>query len=166
MECLSLEHKLRDLFLGYGPVQVMVSWNKVLSEFRQALQLYDTKPTTLVLKDVVEPVTKNPIEIPKPQAQKLMASPPSDKDVQKDKMRLHKEAILKKRQDLAAQGIIPETQLTDENLRKWIQTEKKTYWMIAELTGCNDIDISAKAKALDILSDVAKYIRHKRRTQI
>ena len=162
MDIYGLEQELRKLFVSYGPTQVMTSWTKVVSDFRQALSDYDTKPPTIVLNNVTEPVMKNPIVIPE---KKSKAQSP-DKEAQKDKLRLHKEAIAKKRQELAALGIIPETQLTEINLSRWIETEKKNYWTIAEETGCNDTDISAKAKSFNIMSDVAKYIRFKRRTQI
>lgn len=157
-----IEGELRSLFIKYNPVLVMKVWEKTLADFRQALADYDTKPQTIVLNSITEPVMKNPLVIPEQKPKAVV----SDKEAQKEKLRLHKELITKKRQELASQGVIPETQLTDENLRKWIQTEKKTYWQIAELTGCNDADISTKAKSLNILSDMAKYIRHKRRTQI
>lgn len=167
MDNYGLEQELRKLFVMYGPIQVTSSWQKVISDFRQALAQCDVKPPTVVLKDVTEPVTKNPIvNPPVEQKPKSTSVPAPDKDAQKEKLKAHKDAITKRRQELAAQGVIPETQLTEQNLRKWIETEKKNYWQIAELTGCNDNDISSKAKALDILSDVARYIRHKRRTQI
>lgn len=155
----ALESDLQRLFIVYGPGKVMKGWNKILQDFRQALQEVDTKPIpTIVLKnEIVEPLTK-PVE------QKLQPTsvPAPDKEVQKEKMRVHREAIQKKRQELAAQGVIPETQLTEENLKKWIQQEKKNYWTIAELTGCNDNDISNICKTKNILSETALYIRKKR----
>ena len=158
----TLEVELRSAFVKYGPVLTMKVWDKVLSDFRQALGECDTKPQTIVLKDVVEPVTKNPLEIHRPAAKAALP----EKEAQKEKLRLHKEAIASKRTELAQKGVIPETQLTEENLKQWIQKENKNYWTIAELTGCNDTDVSSRAKSLNILSETAAYIRRKKRSQI
>ena len=164
MDTFAVEQDLKKLFVLYGPEKVFTSWLKVVSEFRKALSDYDTKPQTLTLTNVLEPVTKNPIEIPvaKPEPAQEKTTLHPDKEFQKEKMKLHKEAILKRRQELASQGVIPETQLTEENLKRWIQQEKKNYWTIAELTGCSDNDISHVAKTKNILSDVAMMIRKKR----
>ena len=153
----TLESKLQDLFVHYKPLEVMNAWNKLMQDFKAVAHAYDTKPfPTIVMKnEIVEPLTK-PAE-PKP-----TSVPAPDKEAQKEKMRVHREAIQKKRQELAAQGVIPETQLTEENLKKWIQQEKKNYWTIAELTGCNDNDISNICKTKNILSETALYIRKKR----
>lgn len=153
-----LESDLQRLFIVYKPKHVLEAWNKTIQHFRDILQEYDTKPTpTIVLKnEIVEPLTAQ-----KPLEQKSKIVFP-DKEAQKEKLRLHREAIMKRRQELAAQGTIPETQLTEENLKKWIQQERKNYWTIAELTGCNDVDISNKAKSLGILSEIAMMIRKKR----
>lgn len=155
----ALESDLQRLFIVYGPAKVMKGWNKILQDFRQALQEVDTKPIpTIVMKnEIVEPLTK-PVE----QKSQQTSVPAPDKEAQKEKMRVHREAIQKKRQELASQGVIPETQLTEENLKKWIQQEKKNYWTIAELTGCNDNDISNICKTKNILSETALYIRKKR----
>lgn len=157
MDSYGLSRDLKKLFVEYGPVKVMEVWQNTLQEFRQALNEYDTKPTTIVAKDVIPEVIKNPIELPlsKP-------SPDKDKEAQKEKMKLHREKIAAKRQELASKGIIPETQLTDENLKRWIQQENKNYWTIAEETGCNDNDIGNIAKTKNILSEVAMMIRKKR----
>lgn len=151
-----LEQDLKNLFIQYGPTKVMETWADVLQQFRDALKLYDT-PTRYVApiklsNEIIEPLTRPTVQPPKP-----VSTP--DKDEQKSKMKAHKEKIQQRRQELAAQGVIPETLLTEGNLRKWITEEKKNYWKIAEETGCNDTDISAKAKVLDIQSDVAKMIR-------
>lgn len=157
-----LDHDLRQMFIEYGPSQVMKTWKSILMDFRSALHEYDIVPSTVILNTITEPINKNPIVIPQEKPKVSV----SDKDAQKEKMRLHKETIAVKRKEQEVNGVVPETLLTEENLRKWIQGEKKSYWQIAELTGCNDIDISYKAKSFDILSENAAYIRHKRRTQI
>lgn len=145
-----IDYELRKLFINHGPVKVMERWEHLIQEMKQFIQQVE-KPKPLanpiILKDVLVPSEK--VETP-------------DKDIQKNKVKLHKEAIQKKRSELASQGIIPETQLTEENLKKWIQQEKKNYWTIAELTGCSDNDISSKAKHLNIYSDVALMIRRKK----
>jgi hypothetical protein len=160
MSLATLEHDLRQMFVVYRPSQVKAVWESILEDFRQALRDYDTIPSTVVLNNITQPVSQNPLVIPEV---KVVAS---DKDAQKEKMKLHKDAIAQKRKEQEALGVVPESLLTEENLRLWIQTEKKNYWKIAELTGCSDSDISYKAKSFDILSDTAAYIRQKRRTQI
>lgn len=151
-----LQSDLQRLFITYKPKHVLEAWNKTIQSFRDVLDEYDT-PTPLKIQlknEIVEPLTA-------PAPLKVTFQSP-DKDAQKEKMRLHREAINKRRQDLVTTGVIPETQLTEENLKKWIQYEKKNYWLIAEETGCNDSDISAKAKSLNILSDLALMIRKKK----
>lgn len=147
-----IDRVLRSLFITYGPLKVQERWENILQEFKQWIaQVEKPKPLAnpIILKDVLVPHEK-PVDSDK------------EKENQKNKMKAHKEAILKKRTELAAQGIIPETLLTEENLRKWIQQEKKNYWKIAEETGCQDSDISTKAKFLNIFSDVALLIRKKK----
>lgn len=162
-----LEHDLRQMFIEYGPSQVMAMWNSILTDFRLALQDFDNQykhkpnpvPTITLKNEIVEPITNPKLQDLKPKA-KLENTP--DKDAQKEKMKAHREAIQKRRQELAAQGVIPETLLTEENLKKWIQQERKNYWTIAEETGCNDTDISNIAKSKSIFSEVAMMIRKKR----
>jgi hypothetical protein len=157
MDSYGLEQDLKKLFVTFGPLQVMATWTKVVSDFRQALSEYDTKPTTVKFSDVIEPIMKNPIEVP--------AKPTpvhADKEAQKQKQKAHRDAVQKKREELQAKGIVPESQLTEENLKQWIHNEKKNYWTIAELTGCNDSDISNMAKTKNILSPVALMIRRQK----
>jgi len=150
-----LEADLQRLFVVYGPVRVMAGWKKLLNDFRAALQEVESPvPAKIQLKNViVEPVV-GPVQ-PKPT---LIP----DKDAQKAKLKAHRDVVQKKREELAAQGVIPETQLTEENLKKWIQQEGKNYWTIAEMTGCADNDISNLAKSKNILSPVAMMIRKRR----
>ena len=154
----ALESDLTRLFIQYRPSQVIQTWNTILADYRSALQETTPVPPTITMKnEIVEPVL-GPVESnPKP-----TAVPFPDKEAQKAKMKAHKEAVQKKREELASQGVIPETQLTEENLKKWIQVENKNYWTIAEMTGCNDNDISNIAKSKNILSPVAMMIRKRK----
>lgn len=155
----ALESDLTRLFIQYKPSQVIQTWNKVLADFRAALQETTPAPPTIVMKnEIVEPVVGKPPE----QKSQSTSVPFPDKEAQKAKLKAHKEAVQKKREELASQGIIPETQLTEENLKKWIQVEGKNYWLIAEMTGCNDNDISNLAKSKGILSPIAMMIRKRR----
>jgi len=154
-----LEQDLQRLFITYKPQQVMAAWRDVLQSFREALQESDLptleKPT-VVLNTLIEPVKEN--HFPKPQ-------PDNNKDANKEKADKHKEAIVWKRLELMEKKIVPESLLTEENLKKWIEQENKNYWTIAEMTGCQDATISAKAKSLNIFSELALKIR-KQKAQI
>jgi hypothetical protein len=151
----ALESDLQRLFIQYRPQEVIRTWTKVLGDFRAALQEVDTPvPTKIELKNTIAEPVLGPVQ----------SNPASfhDKDAQKAKLKAHRDVVQKKREELAAQGVIPETQLTEENLKKWIQQESKTYWTIAEMTGCNDNYISNLAKSKNILSPVAMMFRKRR----
>lgn len=64
-----------------------------------------------------------------------------------------------KREELVAQNINPESLLTDDNLKKWIN-DNWSYQKIAKETGCKDTVISSKCKALGLKSkaDLARNI--------
>jgi len=155
----ALESDLQRLFIQYRPTHVMAAWNKILADFRSALQeTIPTPPTITLTNTITEPVTRPVEQKSNPVEQK--SNP--DKDAQKAKLIAHRETVQKKRDELVAQGVTPEAQLTDENLRKWIQEESKSYWVIAEMTGCADNDISHLAKSKGIMSPIAMIIRNRR----
>lgn len=69
-----------------------------------------------------------------------------------------KAAVAKKREELQAQGIIPESLLTKENLTAWIG-EGMSYQRIArEKVGVPDNEISTIAKSFGLQSQMARYM--------
>jgi hypothetical protein len=158
----ALESDLQRLFIQYRPTHVMAAWNKILADFRSALQeTIPTPPTITLTNTIIEPVIGPVEQKSTPVEQKSTPSSP-DKDAQKAKLIAHREVVQKKHDELVAQGVTPEAQLTEENLRKWIQEESKSYWVIAEMTGCADNDISHLAKSKGIMSPIAMIIRNRR----
>jgi hypothetical protein len=152
----NIDERMRGLFVEFGPKVVMATWSRVLQEFREALKEIEPSKAPIVLTETVAPV---------PKKENTLVVPPSglsDKELYQKKQQLHKEAVETKRKDQEAKGVNPLDLLTEENLKRWIQVEKKSYWVIAEEIGVQDTVISAKAKSLNILSDVALMIRKKK----
>jgi hypothetical protein len=59
--------------------------------------------------------------------------------------------------ELLHKGIDPHTLLTVENLKKWVEEEKKSYSYIARrLVGLPEAQVSAEAKKHNIVSEIAK----------
>jgi hypothetical protein len=59
--------------------------------------------------------------------------------------------------ELLHKGIDPHTLLTVENLKKWVEEEKKSYSYIARrLVGLPEVQVAAEAKKHGIVSEVAK----------
>lgn len=68
-----------------------------------------------------------------------------------------KDLEVKKRQELEASGVVPESLLTEENLRKWIVTEKRTFAYIARMyVGCPEAQVATVAKSFQIESEISK----------
>ena len=68
-----------------------------------------------------------------------------------------KEQEDKKMQDLRATGVNPASLLTEANLRKWVEDEKKTFAFIArEYVGLSDGVVAAEAKKYGLQSDTSK----------
>jgi hypothetical protein len=68
-----------------------------------------------------------------------------------------KDLEVKKRQELEASGVVPESLLTEENLRKWILTEKRTFAYIARTyVGCPEAQVATVAKSFQIESEISK----------
>ena len=72
-----------------------------------------------------------------------------------------KEAVQKKRDELLAQGVNPESLLTKENLDTWVK-EGKSYAEIARLTGNNQTVVSGSAKGFGLTSKVKPYFYKKK----
>ncbi len=68
-----------------------------------------------------------------------------------------KEQEDKKKAELIGQGIDPASLLTVENLKTWVEDEKKSYSYIARrLVGLPEAQVSAEAKKHNIVSEIAK----------
>lgn len=68
-----------------------------------------------------------------------------------------KEQEGKKHAELVSQGIDPSSLLTVENLKKWVEEEKKSYSYIARrLVGLPEGQVSMEAKKHNIMSEIAK----------
>jgi hypothetical protein len=68
-----------------------------------------------------------------------------------------KEQEGKKHAELVSQGIDSTTLLTMDNLKKWVEEEKKSYSYIARrLVGLPEAQVSAEAKKHGIISEIAK----------
>lgn len=68
-----------------------------------------------------------------------------------------KEQEDKKMRDLRATGVNPASLLTEANLRKWVEEEKKTFAFIArEHVGLSDGVVAAEAKKYGLQSDTSK----------
>jgi hypothetical protein len=75
----------------------------------------------------------------------------------KDIKKWQKEQEDNKAAELRAQGINPLSLLTEANMRKWVEEEKKTFAAIArEYIGLADTVIASEAKKYGLQSDVAK----------
>ena len=68
-----------------------------------------------------------------------------------------KENEEKKYAELMSQGIVPESLLTQENLKKWLEKDERTYAYIArELVGVSEGVVSATAQKFGLKSSVNK----------
>lgn len=75
----------------------------------------------------------------------------------KDIKKWQKEQEEKKASELKAAGVNPASLLTEENMRKWVVEEKKTFAAIArENVGLPDVVVAAEAKKYGIQSDMSK----------
>ena len=166
-----IQKELRNLLVCYGVEKVNMSWVGLLTDLEAQLKSFRKR------EDAVEVPTVQP---PPPLAP-TPATPPSIKPTPTppvspaapvapavvavggfDKKTAHKNAILKKRAELAEQNVEGRTLLTEANIKKWI-SEGLTYWKIAELTGVWDAEVSALAKNLGVQSAVSKTIAFKKK---
>jgi len=94
-----------------------------------------------------------------PQASVPQASVPESLSTAaaKEAKQHQKELEAKKRLELEASGIVPESLLTEENLRRWILTEKRTFAYIARTyVGCPEAQVATVAKSFQIESEISK----------
>lgn len=83
------------------------------------------------------------------------------KEENKAKREKHDADVAAKRKEYQDKGVDPVSLLTKENLSNWLK-QGLTYWQIAEATGCKDSEVSGKAKAFGLQSQMSKYIIAKR----
>ncbi len=73
----------------------------------------------------------------------------------------HRSAVEKKRAELEAQGIVPESLVTKENLEKWLGAGLSYQRIAKELTGCHDSYISTIAKSFGLRSLIGGIVAGK-----
>lgn len=111
-----------------------------------------TDPQDLPTATVVQPA--QPSE--KPEAQTFVHAESGLRNPQ-DQKKWQKEQEDKKMRDLRATGVNPASLLTEANLRKWVEEEKKTFAFIArEYVGLSDGVVAAEAKKYGLQSDTSK----------
>lgn len=69
-----------------------------------------------------------------------------------------KEAVQKKRSELIAQGIVPESLLTKENLEKWIGQGMSYQRIARDFVGVPDHEVSVIAKTFGLQSAKSRYM--------
>ncbi len=75
----------------------------------------------------------------------------------KDLKAWQKEQEAKKLAELTAQGIVPETLLTAQNIKKWIEDEHRTFAYVArEYVGMPEAKVADFAKEHGINSTISK----------
>jgi len=91
-----------------------------------------------------------------PEAQAFVHAESGLRNPQEQK-KWQKEQEDKKMRDLRATGVNPASLLTEANLRKWVEEEKKTFAFIArEYVGLSDGVVAAEAKKYGLQSDTSK----------
>jgi len=91
-----------------------------------------------------------------PEAQAFVHAESGLRNPQEQK-KWQKEQEDKKMRDLRATGVNPASLLTEANLRKWVEDEKKTFAFIArEYVGLSDGVVAAEAKKYGLQSDTSK----------
>ncbi len=119
---------------------------------------------SLVDEDVPEtpkdPTVKE-ITIQQPQKSKPAILSPPTIDVKQQKAK-HREEVEKKKQELLAKGVKPESLLTEANLRKWLG-EGYSYMKIAKETGVHEVQVTTVAKSFGLQSNISKYVAMKKK---
>jgi hypothetical protein len=81
--------------------------------------------------------------------------------VVKHQKQQHREEVEKKRQELTAKGIKPESLLTEDNLRKWLG-QGYSYQKIAKETGVHEVQVSNTCKTFGLQSSISRYVAMKK----
>jgi len=156
---LVIQKELRNLLVCYGVEKVNMGWVSLLTDLEAQLKNFRKREDAVEVPTVLSPTP--PIKpTPAPPVSPVAPAVVAVEGV--DKKTAHKNAILKKRADLALQNVEGRTLLTEANLKKWI-LEGLTYWKIAELTGVWDAEVSAVAKNFGLQSEVSKTIAFKKK---
>ena len=96
------------------------------------------------------------VTLGEPEAQPFVHTESGLRNPQEQK-KWQKEQEDKKMRDLRATGVNPASLLTEANLRKWVEEEKKTFAFIArEYVGLSDGVVAAEAKKYGLQSDTSK----------
>jgi hypothetical protein len=138
---------LLSLLATYGVEQVNMAWVGLLTTLDSQLK------SVLKKEQPAATPPSTPVAAP-------VATPPvvQNTAVPQDKKTVHRDAIMKKRAELDAQGIKGQTLLSETNMKKWI-TDGLSYWKIAEQTGVWDAEVSTAAKSFGLTSAVSnKFI--------
>lgn len=110
--------------------------------------------------EVPKDPTVKEITIATHKSKPAILSPPSI-DVKQQKAK-HREEVDKKRQDLVAKGVKPESLLTEASLRKWLG-DGWSYMKIAKETGVHEVQVANTAKTFGLQSNVSKYVAMKKK---
>ena len=160
---LVIQKELRNLLVCYGVEKVNMGWVSLLTDLESQLKNFRKREDAVEVPTVPPPSPPAPKPTPVPKPTPAPPVSPAVVAVEGvDKKTAHKNAILKKRAELAEQNVEGRTLLTEANMKKWI-SEGLTYWKIAELTGVWDADVSALAKNFGIQSAVSKTIAFKKK---
>ena len=111
-----------------------------------------------------DPTVKQ-VVISNPKSARVVSSAASvsSADVKQQKQK-HRDEVDKKRQDLLAKGIKPESLLTEVNLRKWIG-DGQSYLKIAKETGVHENQVATLAKSFGLQSKISRYVALKKSAQ-
>lgn len=148
------------------PVAAPVASSPVASPAAAALQEEEEAPR--IRADTKVRVVKKPTD-PQDLPSATVVPPSGNLDVQpfvhadsglrnpQEQKKWQKEQEDKKMRDLRATGVNPASLLTEANLRKWVEDEKKTFAFIArEYVGLSDGVVAAEAKKYGLQSDTSK----------
>ena len=105
-----------------------------------------------------DPKTVKTVKAPVPLNQTPLF-PPVEVKQQKAK---HREEVEKKRTELVAKGIKPESLLTEDNLKKWLGAGQ-SYQKIAKETGVHESQVATVAKSFGLQSNISKYVAMKKK---
>jgi hypothetical protein len=124
----------------------------------------------VVLTEIVKDPTVKEIQITDAKTAKAVAaqqqpqqSPPFFPPVEvKQQKAKHREEVDKKRLELVAKGMKPESLLTEENLKKWLGAGQ-SYLKIAKETGVHESQVASVAKSFGLQSNISKYVAMKKK---
>lgn len=81
--------------------------------------------------------------------------------VVKHQKQQHREEVEKKKKELLAKGVKPESLLTEENLKKWL-AQGLSYQKIAKETGVHEVQVSNTCKSYGLQSSIGRYVAMKK----